>query len=297
MVTVDEAIISENSNKAPKAPGMKYRHYAPKAEMVIVEGEPEETVKAIKQLAFARERAGKKVGIIATNESASSYTTGIIKSIGSRENEKTVARNLYRILREFDSENVDYIYSEAFSEDGIGTAVMNRLGKAAGHHLIEAAKITKLQKYRKIIFLSESGNCRAPIAAELLKKQELKQEYEILARGMVVLFAEPMNPRAAEMLNHNGIEVDGFETMGLKKEILEADTLVLTMTDAMKQKVRNEYEGFQNLYTLCEFVGESEEIPNVYGQSQEVYEEMFERIQRYVCRLSELLNVVDKEIV
>lgn len=296
-VTVDEALVSENSDKAPKAPGMKYRHYAPKAEMIIVQGEPGEAVKAIKQLAYAQERNGKKVGIIATSESVPSYTTGIVKSIGSRENEKTVARNLYRILREFDAEEVDYIYSEAFSEDGIGTAVMNRLGKAAGHHVIQAEEITSIQKYRKIIFLSESGSCRAPIAAELLKKQELRQEYEILARGLVVLFAEPMNPRAAELLKSREIEIEGFETTGLAGETLEKDTLVLTMTDAMKQKVRNEYTEFENLYTLCEFVGESEEIPNVYGQSQETYEEMFERIGEYVRELSAVLNSADKKMV
>ena len=296
-VTVDEALISENSDKAPKAPGMKYRHYAPKADLIIVQGNPEETVKAIKQLAFAQVRAGKKVGIIATNESASRYTNGTIKTIGSRENEKTVARNLYRILREFDSEDVDYIYSEAFSEDGIGTAVMNRLGKAAGHKVIEAERITRLQKYRKIIFLSESGNCRAPIAAELLKKQVLRQEYEILARGMVVLFAEPMNPRAAELLKSRGIEVTDFETRGLAEETLEEDTLILTMTDAMKQKVRNEYTELENVYTLCEFVGETGEIPNVYGQSMEIYEEMFAGIWNDVCRLSEILNEPDEKII
>ena len=140
-VAIDEALLSENSDQAPKAPGMKYRHYAPKAEMIIVNGCPEEMVKAIRQLTAERENEGKKVGIIATNESMDSYTAGIIKSIGSRENERTVARNLYRILREFDEEDVDYIYSEAFPEDGIGAAVMNRLGKAAGHHMIQADEI------------------------------------------------------------------------------------------------------------------------------------------------------------
>lgn len=296
-VAIDETLISENSGKAPKAPGMKYRHYAPKAEMVIVQGEPDEAVKAIRQLAFAQKRAGRKVGIIATNESASSYTNGIVKTIGSRENEKTVARNLYRILREFDDEDVDVIYSEAFSEDGIGTAVMNRLGKAAGHKIVEAEGITKLQKYRKIIFLSESGNCRAPIAAELLKKQVLNQEYEIVARGMVVLFAEPMNPRAAELLKRNGIDAADFETKALEGETLEEDTLILTMTDAMKQKVLHEYADIENVYTFCEFVGRTEEIPNVYGQDQETYEAMYACIQNYVCRLSEILNEADEIIV
>lgn len=142
-VEVDEAIISENCKRAPKAPGMKYRHYAPKAEMIIIEGEPEEAVKAIQALASEKISQGKRVGIIATEESMDLYTEGVRKNIGVRGNEMTVARNLYRILREFDEEDVDYIYSEAFPEVGIGTAVMNRLGKAAGHHKIDADDVAR----------------------------------------------------------------------------------------------------------------------------------------------------------
>lgn len=145
-VEVDVTLISADSKEAPKAPGMKYRHYAPKAEMIIVEGEPEEAVEAIRQIACEQVRLGRKVGIIATGESMEAYTSGIVKSIGLRENEKTVARNLYRILREFDDEEVDYIYSEAFPKEGIGTAIMNRLGKAAGQHVIQAKEIIRSRR-------------------------------------------------------------------------------------------------------------------------------------------------------
>lgn len=289
-VTVDETLISEQSGKAPKAPGMKYRHYAPNADMIIVEGEPEETVKAIRQLAYEDARQGKKVGIIATNESMPLYTTGVVKSIGSRENEKTVARNLYKILREFNEEDISCIYSEAFSEEGIGTAIMNRLGKAAGHHVIRAEEITRLQRYRNVMFVSDSGNCRAPVAAELLKRESLYQEYEISARGLVVLFAEPMNPRAEEFLQNEGISADGFETKALTKEMLDEDTLLFTLTTNTKQKVQSEYPEFENVYTLNEFIGEEKEVASAYGQPQEQYEEMFGLLQKYIKKLTEKLN-------
>lgn len=289
-VAVDEALISENSTKAPKAPGMKYRHYAPKAELIIVEGEPEEAVKAIRQIAYEQVRLGYKVGIIATNESIEEYTTGMIKSIGSRDNEKTVARNLYRILREFDEEEVSYIYSEAFPEVGIGTAVMNRLGKAAGHHVIQAESITRLQRYRRIVFVSNGDNCRAPIAAALLKKQPLFQEYEITSRGMVVLFPEPLHPRAEELLESDGIVLDGYEAMPFSEELLEEDTLVLALHEAQKQKIMNEYPEFKQVYTLCEYVDGEEEIPSAYGQTTDQYDHMYELIQVYVERLANKLN-------
>ena len=63
------------------------------------------------------------------------YKSGDVKCIGTRADESTIAANLFRILREFDDDQVDYIYSESFDTAGIGSAIMNRLLKAAGHHI------------------------------------------------------------------------------------------------------------------------------------------------------------------
>jgi len=112
----------------PESPGMKYRHYAPKADMILVEGEINKMIKKIQEI--YEENKGKKIGIIATEETKKFYT-GNIKIIGSRRNMRTVATNLFKILREFDREGMDLIISEGFSTEGIGLAVMNRLRKAA----------------------------------------------------------------------------------------------------------------------------------------------------------------------
>ena len=158
-VSIDETLLGRETDKAPKAPGMKYRHYAPKAKLMIVEGNVKEEVLAIRQLCYAAVREGKRVGVIATNETYSYYTNGVVKNIGTRENEKTIARNLYAVLREFDDEEVDEIYSESFALQGIGNAIMNRLEKAAGHLRISAASVVKQQKYRRIIFVSMTDTC------------------------------------------------------------------------------------------------------------------------------------------
>lgn len=136
-VAVDHTILSADSKTPPKAPGMKYRHYAPKAELAVVEGPLDKVVEKVNELAEEKERQGKKTGIIATEETMNCYHHENVKCIGTREDETTVAANLYRILREFDDDGTEYIYSEAFDADGIGSAVMNRLLKAAGHHVIE----------------------------------------------------------------------------------------------------------------------------------------------------------------
>ena len=135
-VSVDKTLITPDSKKAPKAPGMKYRHYAPKAELTIVEGEIKEVIAKINSLAAEKLEEGLKVGIIGTEETVECYPSGDVKSIGTREDEATIAGSLYGILREFDNDGVDYIYSEAFATGGIGSAIMNRLLKAAGHHVI-----------------------------------------------------------------------------------------------------------------------------------------------------------------
>lgn len=135
-VAVDHTILTADAKTPPKAPGMKYRHYAPRAEITVVEGPLEKVVDKIGELAAARENEGHRVGIIATQETMGRYDHENVKCIGTREDESTVAANLYAILREFDDDGTEYIYSEAFASDGIGSAVMNRLLKAAGHHVI-----------------------------------------------------------------------------------------------------------------------------------------------------------------
>lgn len=136
-VEIDPAILGPMSaDMKPKAPGMKYRHYAPQAEMTLVEGEMEKVVEFINREAKLALEAGKNVGIICTEESRDLYECGILEVIGSREHEETVAHNLFAVLRDFDDRKVDCIFSESFSKDRLGQAIMNRLCKAAGYHIV-----------------------------------------------------------------------------------------------------------------------------------------------------------------
>lgn len=136
-VRIDPGIIAADSTKKPKAPGMKYKHYAPKADLVLVEGEQEAVVAKINALVREKQAAGLKVGVVATDETESLYQADYVVTIGARSDEDAIARHLYKILREFDDWNVDAIYSESFSTPRIGQAIMNRLMKAAGHQVIQ----------------------------------------------------------------------------------------------------------------------------------------------------------------
>lgn len=137
-VEIDPAILGPLSEDIkPKAPGMKYRHYAPKAELVLVEGRESNIIAEINRLAAERLQQGYQVGILCTDETRDRYPHGTIRSVGRRDSEQDVAYNLFAVLREFDDLAVDYIFSESFSQDHLGQAIMNRLMKAAGYHMVK----------------------------------------------------------------------------------------------------------------------------------------------------------------
>ena len=136
-VRVDPGLIAADSDRKPKAPGMKYRHYAPKADLKVVEGETDAVVQKINRLSEELTAQKKSVGIIATEETKDQYRQGIVISIGGRDDEEAIARHLYGSLRQFDELGVDAIFSESFATAGMGQAIMNRLLKAAGHQVLE----------------------------------------------------------------------------------------------------------------------------------------------------------------
>lgn len=143
-VEIDPAIAGPVSpDIRPKAPGMKYRHYAPKASLTLIEGSAGQVIEEINRLACEKQEAGFRTGVICTDETKSQYRSGIIRSVGMRAREETIAHNLYATLREFDDLGVDYIYSESFDAVHLGQAIMNRLNKAAGYHILKVGETMK----------------------------------------------------------------------------------------------------------------------------------------------------------
>jgi L-threonylcarbamoyladenylate synthase len=128
----------ELSLKEIRSPGMKHKHYAPKAEVILVEGKVSAVTTKIKELTESFSSEGKKVGVLATDETQCAYKADVVKSLGSRSNLATVAQSLFRLLREVDAEGVDIILAEGVSSEGLGLAVMNRLRKASAYHIIKA---------------------------------------------------------------------------------------------------------------------------------------------------------------
>lgn len=137
---LDKAIIEgAPADAVPKAPGMKYKHYAPGGELTVVEsisGNMDAVVETINRLSAEKRAGGHLVGILATNETLSRYEGDTVLSVGDRKEEISVSAHLFARLREFDDAGTDIIYSESFSRDNMGLAIMNRLMKAAGGRIV-----------------------------------------------------------------------------------------------------------------------------------------------------------------
>lgn len=136
-VTIDKALLNNNSNTLAKSPGMKYKHYAPLGDVFIVDGNIDNiTSYILNSLKMDKENNIKSI-VIASDETINKYKSFCSLNIGSRQNLNLIAKNLFSTLRECDNLNIDKIYIESFLEQGVGLAVMNRLKKAASYKIIK----------------------------------------------------------------------------------------------------------------------------------------------------------------
>lgn len=130
-------VAQEETSVLARSPGVKYKHYAPQAEVLVVEGEAERQPETIRRLAEDAEAKGKRVGIIATEENAYRYGNRQVIVSGSRREPLTIAHNLFSIFREMDAEGKDMIIAEGIDDKDLGMAVMNRLRKASGFRIVK----------------------------------------------------------------------------------------------------------------------------------------------------------------
>lgn len=149
-----------------------------------------------------------------------------------------------------------------------------------------------MKKYDKIIFVAESGTSRAPLAAGILSEYTLKHPVEIQARGLVVLFPEPLNQKTEAVMISNGINMEGYMSTQLVEEDFSNDTLVLTMEHNQMEKILEKYEKAEpeNVHVLTELVGDELEIINPYGGTLQQYGLCYETMRKTIKKLVHLLN-------
>lgn len=282
-VVVDPGISPDNKDAKPKAPGMKYRHYAPKSPMAVYDGPKDMVINRIN--AMARQYPSERVGILTTTEGMENYTYGKVLSIGSNV-DNTVGRNLYGALREFDRLGVEIIFSESFFEDNKSEAIMNRLLKAAGGQIVKLVK----NDYKRVVFVCKENVYLSPMAEWIFKSILMDKTKEVFSRGLVVLFSEPMNQKVIDLLGRHSIPCKEQVSVEFNPDEITDDTLVIAMNFSEKVKL---VEGFgleENVYTLKEFIEEDEDVIDPYGGTEKDYEECYLELKDHLYQMKKKLE-------
>ena len=147
-----------------------------------------------------------------------------------------------------------------------------------------------MKRYDKLIFVSNGDTCRAPMAEAVLKSKYLLEELEILSKGLVVLFPEPVNPKAEAVLAGHGLDMSSHAAEQFAQSDLQNRNLILVMTKALKQKILAEYENPVNVHLLTEYIGESGDITNPMGGTMEDYEACYQEMETLISSLVIELN-------
>ena len=131
-VDVDRALYEKIGDDVKvSAPGMKYRHYAPKAPVTVVRGDPDKTA------AYIAAHLGEQTGVMCFDEYRDRFPGCVVECFGSKADLGTQAREVFDRLRAFDDTGVQQIWAQCPSDEGLGLAVANRIKKAAGFSVVE----------------------------------------------------------------------------------------------------------------------------------------------------------------
>lgn len=148
-----------------------------------------------------------------------------------------------------------------------------------------------MKKYDRLIFVSNSDTAVAPMAEAIMRSKYLLDELSITSKGPVVLFPEPINPKAEAVLVSNGLTMKEHMSDPLVREDFNERTLVLAMDKSVRQKVLSEFipEGI-HVYTLNEYVGVGGEVTNPYGGALSDYGQCFAELEALISKLVVQLN-------
>lgn len=151
---------------------------------------------------------------------------------------------------------------------------------------------SRMRKYKKVIFVCDSGTARAPMAEAIMKEYMIKYPLEIESRGLVVLFPEPVNQKAEAVLISNGINPENQMSRQLEQEDLEPENLIIAMEELQKQRIRENYELPEgiDMEVLTDLTGDELEIINPYGGTLQSYGLCYETLNKTIKKLVNLIN-------
>lgn len=257
--------------EAPKSPGLKYKHYAPNAKVLILHGSLEQVQD------YINHQKNLRVGMLVFDEFPPLYGIAAKRSLGSRSKPQEAAHRLFTALRELDDEKADVILAPEIPDSGIFSAVRNRLYRAAGGVILDLTK-----QNQKILFVCTGNTCRSPMAEGLLRSQN--STFSVSSAG---LFADgsPVSDHAVSALAELGIDISGHRSRQLTPAMAEEADLILTMTNAHRKMLEITIpQAASKTLTLSQWAGETGDVSDPFGGSQEDYN---------ICR-DQILTLIQK---
>lgn len=267
--------LGRQEEETPSSPGMKYRHYAPKAELWLVEGPRDAQSTRIKALLRDLGKRGLKAGIMASSETASSYEGCPVRVLGSREEPRQIASRLYEVLRELDSQGLDVILAEGIDTSGIGLAIMNRLRKAATRVVHAGSRI--------IVLVCTGNTCRSSMAQVILERILAERGvtgYRVLSAGIAAIPGCDASEGAIRVARDLGLDLTRHRATRLDKELVDAADLVLTMTHTHRDAVlRISPEAYRKTFVLRPYAGQDGDVSDPYDSDYGTYRRIAEEIR------------------
>lgn len=318
-----------DAEAAARSPGLRHRHYAPRARLVLVLPDtrrpdgPERTAAVVARVVAGERASGRTVGVACARETADLLGRAgdwrseplPVVAWGARNEPGEIAARLFAVLRDLDRQGVDVIIAEGSSSEGLGRAVNDRLGRAAAE-VIEAGDDggPPAETPDTILLICSGNTCRSPMAAAILndhlRRAGLDRAYRAESAGVFVPAAGPASPEAVQVMAERGLDLGNHVARQVTAELLDRTRLILTMTGAHKEAVLALAPGVADrVFTLKGYAGDGAgsgqdvgsiasraagDISDPIGLGLEVYREAADEIEKAVARVVErLTNLAD----